>query len=161
MVNRLIHPTHSNPGSRWSTALTVVAVAGAVVIVSRLFRRVRVTGDSMVPALQEGDRLLVGPRLGVQPGAIVAIRDPRSPGRLLVKRVHGRGLDWVDVRGDNDRSSTDSRHFGPLPPRLVVGRIVYRYAPPARTGWFPGRLGQAASGAESEISPRRAGSRRA
>jgi mitochondrial inner membrane protease subunit 1 len=161
MVNRLIHPTHSNPCSLWSTALTVVAITGAVVIVSRSCRRVSVSGDSMVPALQDGDRLLVGPRFGVQPGAIVAIRDPRSSGRLLVKRVHRRGADWVDVRGDNDRGSTDSRHFGPLPLRLVVGRIVYRYAPPARTGWFPGRPGQAAKGDEGEIRPRRAGSRRA
>jgi nickel-type superoxide dismutase maturation protease len=161
MVNRLIHPTHSNPCIRWSTALTAVVVTEALVIVSRSFRRVSVTGDSMVPALRDGDRLLVGPRLGVQPGAIVAIRDPRSSGRLLVKRVHGRGPDWVDVRGDNDRGSTDSRHFGPLPLGLVVGRIVYRYGPPGRTGWFPGRPGQAAKVGAGEIRPRRAGSRRA
>jgi len=30
--------------------------------------------------------------------------------------------------------SRDSRHFGPVPRGLVVGRVVYRYLPGARRG---------------------------
>jgi inner membrane protease subunit 1 len=44
----------------------------------------------------------------------------------------------VDVRGDNEAASTDSRHFGPVPRRAVRGRVLYRYGPPARAGRWPG-----------------------
>jgi type IV secretory pathway protease TraF len=38
------------------------------------------------------------------------------------------------VRGDNPNVSRDSREFGPVPRRLVVGRVVYRYLPGERRG---------------------------
>lgn len=91
----------------------------------------------MSPALQPGDRLLVVPLADVAPGQIVAVRDPRSPDRVLVKRVRAVGPDGVHVVGDNPAASTDSRHFGPIPRRGLVGRVVYRYYPPDRSGWFP------------------------
>jgi len=97
--------------------------------------RVAVTGDSMRPTLLPGDRLLVvGRRL--RPGALVAIRDPRDPERVLVKRVLAidRDADSVDVAGDNAAASTDSRVFGPVPLGLVVGRVRWRYWPPSRQG---------------------------
>jgi nickel-type superoxide dismutase maturation protease len=118
-------------------ALTAVGLA------RRWFRRVRITGDSMLPAFQPGDRLLVGPPAWIRPGAVVAVEDPRSPGRLMVKRVHAVDRSGVDVRGDNVQASTDSRQFGPVPRGRLVGRIVYRYGPPGRTGWWPGRMSRA------------------
>jgi nickel-type superoxide dismutase maturation protease len=138
MVGRLPHPTYSDCRSRWAAAILGVAVVGALVTLGRSFRRVRVTGDSMLPTLRPGDQLLVGPTFGLRPGAVVAVVEPRTPGRLLVKRLHAVGPDWVDVRGDNDAASFDSRHFGPIPRRMVTGRIIYRYAPPGRAAWLPG-----------------------
>jgi nickel-type superoxide dismutase maturation protease len=138
MVGRLPHPTHLDCRNRWAAAIIGAAVVGVLVTRGRSFRRVQVTGDSMLPALRSGDRLLVGPTFGVRPGAVVAVVEPGAPGRLLVKRLHAVGPDWVDVRGDNDAASFDSRHFGPIPRTMVTGRIIYRYAPPGRAGWFPG-----------------------
>jgi hypothetical protein len=70
---------------------------------------------------------------------VVAVPDPRQPDRLLIKRVRSVAPDArVDVRGDNEAASTDSRHFGPVPRRAVRGRVLYRYAPPARAGRWPG-----------------------
>jgi type IV secretory pathway protease TraF len=40
----------------------------------------------------------------------------------------------VVVWGDNRASSTDSRVFGPVDRGALVGRAVYRYFPPDRTG---------------------------
>ena len=87
----------------------------------------------MEPTLAAGDRLLVvrGRR---PPGAIVAVRDPRMPERLLVKRVVSVRRHTVTVEGDNPEASADSRTFGPVDRRMLVGRVVYRYGPPERRG---------------------------
>ena len=113
-------------------------MVAAALLVSR-FRRVVVTGDSMLPAFVPGDRLLVGPIGRLRPGDVVAVPDPRRPDRFLIKRVHSVAPGArVHVRGDNEAASTDSRHFGPVPRRAVRGRVLYRYAPPGRVGRWPG-----------------------
>lgn len=90
----------------------------------------------MAPTLLSGERLLVVPLAHLRPGQMVAVRDPRSPDRLLVKRVASTGPEGVDVRGDHAAASTDSRHFGPVPLAMVVGTVVYRYHPSGRSGWI-------------------------
>jgi hypothetical protein len=57
----------------------------------------------------------------------------------MVKRVRSLDRDGVDVRGDNEPASTDSRQLGPLPRSHLKGQVLYRYAPAHRTGWWPGR----------------------
>jgi hypothetical protein len=66
----------------------------------------------------------------------VALADPRIPSRTMIKRVAGFDGSRVVVRGDNDAASTDSRHFGPVEPRALIGRVIYRYHPEHRRGWF-------------------------
>ena len=100
----------------------------------RLLRRVEVSGDSMGPGLQAGDRLLVVPVRRLRAGDIVAVADPRQPGRTMVKRVAIVTPDEVTVLGDAPDASTDSRTFGPVPRSLVQGRAVYRYWPEHRRG---------------------------
>jgi signal peptidase I len=109
------------PIARRVAVLVLMAVGTAAMF--RSVHRVEVVGDSMTPSLMPGDRLVVmsppwwRPPWPV-PGTVVAVRDPRLPQRLLIKRV-------VAV----DR---DSRTFGPVPRSLLVGRAVYRYAPAGR-----------------------------
>jgi nickel-type superoxide dismutase maturation protease len=103
----------------------------------RPLRRLEVEGASMRPTLEPGDRLVVrraGRRRVYRPGELVAVRDPRRPGRLLVKRVAAVGPEGLDVRGDNPAESTDSRQFGPVGHRDVVGVVVHRYGPARRGG---------------------------
>ncbi len=69
---------------------------------------------------------------------MVAFPDPRDARRMLIKRIHTVHDSTVEVRGDNQAASTDSRDFGPVPLTWLAGRVVYRYAPPGRTGWMPG-----------------------
>ena len=96
--------------------------------------RVEVVGDSMLPALAPGDRLVVvrGGRAAV--GDIVAVIDPRTPARTLVKRVAARRPEGVIVLGDNAAASTDSRVLGPVAEAAIRGRAVYRYHPESRRG---------------------------
>jgi inner membrane protease subunit 1 len=88
----------------------------------------------MRPALLPGDRVVTLGIGRIGPGDLVAVRDPRMPARVLVKRVASTDRAGVTVAGDNPGASTDSRHFGPVPRRLVLGRVVYRYAPAERVG---------------------------
>jgi len=122
-------------------------MAAAGVLAGLRPRRVEVVGDSMLPELRPGDRLLVL-RLPVMAGAVVAVGDPRDPRRTLLKRVAatpggglpldgGRRLEagpGYVVLGDNPAASTDSLDFGPVPAGLLRGRAVYRYAPADRRG---------------------------
>ena len=113
-------------------------------LVARLvrIRRVAVHGESMLPALAPGDRLVVVPAWRLGPGDVVALRDPRAPRHVLIKRVVDvdRALGLVSVAGDNRAVSTDSRLFGPVPRRAVLGRAAYRYGPPGREGWVARRF---------------------
>lgn len=113
-----------------------------------------VLGKSMLPTFEEGDRVLaLAPRLTrplsprrrrLRTGDVVVIADPRQPGRsgvgpAFLKRVCAAYADGIEVRGDNPEASTDSRHFGPVPWEAVLGIVVYRYFPPGRVSWWPGR----------------------
>jgi nickel-type superoxide dismutase maturation protease len=99
-----------------------------------------VDGESMRPALEPGDRLLVV-RLRPRVGDVVALR---HDGGTIVKRV--AAIDDVDdtlqVLGDNAGASTDSRTFGSVPRTSIIGRAVYRYAPASRSGRVPSRRGR-------------------
>jgi signal peptidase I len=108
-------------------------------------RRVVVRDESMAPVLAPGDRLWVDPRPGrpFERGDIVVLRDPETPGRLLVKRVVGLAGDrpgsaeplpagTVYLEGDNPDRSRDSRAFGPVPLGSLVGLAWFRYSPAAR-----------------------------
>jgi signal peptidase I len=123
--------------------VVAAAAALALALAARVLQRVEVSGESMAPALLPGDRYLVL-RLGrVRLGDVVAVRDPRDSARVLVKRVAAtpggavtcagavlRAGDGYVVLGDNLPASTDSRAFGAVPRRLLLGRCVVRYAGP-------------------------------
>jgi nickel-type superoxide dismutase maturation protease len=106
--------------------------------------RVEVRGISMLPALAPGDRLLVCRWPFLTEGDIVAFADPDATERILVKRVTRLHAGSVEVLGDNIEASRDSRRFGAVGRRAIIGRAVWRYYPPhaagriaAERGWQP------------------------
>ena len=102
-----------------------------------MFQRVAVTGRSMEPALRAGDWIVISP-LWRPPrvGEIVLVRDPREPGRLMLKRVAAVADGACTVLGDRPEESTDSRTFGPVRLSDVLGRAFFRYGPFTRMGWL-------------------------
>lgn len=125
--------------------------------------RIAVTDPSMRPAVEPGDWLLVDPLTVRWPrrGAIVLFHEP-DDGTLAIKRVAARPGDWVpfadgwlrmgddeawlvgdasdeDVAAAGAGVPVDSRRYGPVPVRLLVGRAWFRYGPPGRPiGVLPG-----------------------
>jgi nickel-type superoxide dismutase maturation protease len=112
------------------------ALATTAALVTRL-RRLEVSGHSMRPTLEPGDRLLLLRSRRARAGDLVVVPDPRQPARLVVKRVVVASGGGLTVRGDNPAASTDSRQFGTVPKASVWGRVVYRYGPDRRRGRIP------------------------
>lgn len=111
-----------------------------------LARRTTVRGASMTPALIPGERLLFD-RLAYargrpRGGDIVLVAHPLRPDLRLVKRLggvpgdvidgHALGRDEYWLLGDNESESTDSREFGPVRRRDLLGRAWLRYWPTER-----------------------------
>lgn len=88
---------------------------------------VAIVGPSMEPALRNGDWWLVRAARAYRPGDVVALRHPRRPDLLIVKRITRIEADGLWVEGDNRPASDDSRAFGAVPATLLVGRLVLRY----------------------------------
>jgi signal peptidase I len=143
-----------------------------IVIAALQFQVARVDGVSMAPTLANEDRLIVNRWTYVlsepRSGDIVALRYPRSPEKLFVKRVIAAAGDVVRivagkvyvndqllqddyvapefrdqsnwgpqtipsgeyfVMGDHRNRSSDSRQWGLVPKRLILGRIEARVWP--------------------------------
>jgi nickel-type superoxide dismutase maturation protease len=113
--------------------LAAVACFAAAALLTRRLQRYEVGGRSMAPTLLPGDWVLATRGLTgacrPKPGHVVLARDPREPSRLLLKRVLRLTPDGAWLEGDNPAESTDSRHFGPVPRALVLGRVLLRYWP--------------------------------
>lgn len=93
--------------------------------------RYQVEGESMLPDVSPGERVLVNKAaywLGKPArGDLVVLRDPRDKRRLLLKRLDEPAGDRWHVVGANASASTDSRTFGPVGRELLVGKVLLRY----------------------------------
>jgi signal peptidase I len=119
-----------------------LGLAGLVTWLRRRWVLVTVDGQSMVPALAPGDRVLVRriPPAAVRIGEVVVVEEPvggrwgtpplaggAAPGaarRWIVKRVVARvPPGQVVLLGDNRLDSCDSRNFGLVPDDRILGSV--------------------------------------
>ena len=81
----------------WYEALISAALV-LVLIFSFFFRIIQVDGESMVPTLQNGDKLIVwGAGYEPQRGDVVIVDSYTAYGKPLVKRVIAKGGDTVSI----------------------------------------------------------------
>lgn len=89
-----------------------------------------VLGRSMELSFSSGDKLLIcryiydlwKPRTG----DVIVLRDPRDE-RLILKRITAIRSGGYFVKGDNESESTDSRTFGLVTKKDIVGKVIFRY----------------------------------
>jgi nickel-type superoxide dismutase maturation protease len=139
-VTRTYHRRLRSRKAAFAVALFVLAAAYGF----RRWRpfRVEVSGPSMRPTLEPGDRAIAIELGRVRPGDVVVVEHPERPGFEMVKRVRSAAGDHapdgtepvagVWVEGDDPSTSTDSRSFGTVPADLVRGRVALVWWPPAR-----------------------------
>lgn len=84
----------------------------------------------MLPTLPAGALVAVS-RVGGDPvvGAVVVVRRPDGSEHL--KRIARRDGEGYFVLGDNAEASTDSRHYGSVSRRDIVGIARFCYWPPS------------------------------
>lgn len=108
-----------------------IPLAGPREWIKLIFRRaygVRVEGDSMIPLLQSGDRVLIDPKASVKPGDVVLARHPYKSSVRVLKRLNSIESDGrIFLLGDNPDDSIDSRTFGSISRTDVLGKAVARF----------------------------------
>ena len=85
----------------------------------------------MQPTLEPGERLLVKPfRQGERPiaGQVVLAWHPERSDLRIIKRLHRSQESGYWLLGDNPEASTDSRQFGAIESRQLIGVVTGRLA---------------------------------
>jgi nickel-type superoxide dismutase maturation protease len=87
----------------------------------------RVEGASMSPALNDGDAVLIKRQSTAANGDIVLVRHPYKTNVKIIKRLGGFDENGAMIlEGDNPAESTDSRTFGPVPIKCLIGKVTCR-----------------------------------
>ena len=107
-----------------------IPLAGPRDWIKLIFRRaygMRVEGDSMIPSLRSGERVLIDPKASVEPGDVVLAQHPYKSSVRILKRLTSIEPDGrFYLSGDNPADSTDSRTFGSISKSDVLGKVVAR-----------------------------------
>lgn len=91
------------------------------------YQEYRVEGDSMLPSLKDGDKVLVRPPKHLQSGDIVVANHPFR-NTTIIKRIREISTSGkLFLRGDNPDESTDSRTFGEIDRKEVLGKAICRW----------------------------------
>jgi len=90
----------------------------------------RVEGDSMLPALRDGDLVLINPHADFEIGDIVLARHPFKQSVKIIKRIAEilPGERYI-LLGDNPAESSDSRQFGAIAAKDILGKAEAKIKP--------------------------------
>ena len=83
----------------------------------------------MQPTLEPGDRVLVrqlGQKTTPSLGSVVVTWHPQRSKLRLIKRLKSVEETGLWLLGDNPAESTDSRQWGAVPMKLLIGEVVGR-----------------------------------
>lgn len=91
-------------------------------------RLVLVCGNSMFPTYKDGEYLFSVPTSfnKVREGDVLIFRTPYDPKRVVIKRVAMKSTATRELffLGDNSSDSYDSRNYGFVPYKYVLGKVT-------------------------------------
>lgn len=90
----------------------------------QLRRCYRVEGESMLPLLKSGDRVLLKKEKEYRAGDIVVTQHPYKQSVRLIKKIEKTSGDRFFLVGLNHEASTDSRVFSAIPKSQILGRAT-------------------------------------
>lgn len=117
-----------------------------------------VSGESMDPTFKDGDYLIVDEisysTREPKKGEVIIFRYPKDPSKYFIKRIIGLPGDKVEVAGaqvtlkdgeyyvlgDNRDRSLDSRVWGAVPKKNIIGRAYLRLLPITKIDYLPGAI---------------------
>jgi len=156
------YPQNKNAGSKKGRAvfdfIKFIFIVAVIVVPIRFLvaQPFLVSGASMEPTYHDGDYLIVDEisyRVSdPKKDDVIIFRYPKNPKVFFIKRIialpneeivlDGKEIKLKDneyfVMGDNRGASSDSRIWGPVPKKLIVGRSIVRLWPFNKIGLFPG-----------------------
>jgi phage repressor protein C with HTH and peptisase S24 domain len=77
----------------------------------------------MEPSFKEGDNVMVMRFLKVKKGDVVVFK---KDSKFYIKRVTKKTNISYFVRGDNRKDSYDSRQFGLINEKDILGKVIYK-----------------------------------
>ena len=84
-----------------------------------------IEGDSMLPRLANGDKVLIDLKGYIAVGDVVLAQHPYKSNVKIIKRVSGIADDGrLTLSGDNPAESTDSRTFGNVSLESIIGKVT-------------------------------------
>ena len=95
-------------------------------------KRLKVTGKSMLPLLQPGEEILINPysyyKTLPKINDVIVTTHPLYSELTIIKRVTAIDNDGnCFLIGDNLAASTDSRHWGVVNYKNLIGRVTSRF----------------------------------
>tara|TARA_B100001250_G_scaffold395326_1_gene400106 strand:+ start:802 stop:1071 length:270 start_codon:yes stop_codon:yes gene_type:complete len=82
----------------------------------------------MHPTIREGDLVIYKPfdpnKESLKKGYIVVLNNPLRNEELIVKRVSNKRSNAIELRGDNEQASSDSRQFGFINQTEIIGIVI-------------------------------------
>ncbi|WP_320667134.1 nickel-type superoxide dismutase maturation protease [Prochlorococcus sp. MIT 1307] len=118
------------PGSKQADRkllFQTVSLRTLFLLITRRWGHCHVVGDSMLPTLQEGDIVIYRPinslDASLKEGCIVITQDPLDLESIIIKRVHKKTSLGLELRGDNENNSIDSRKFGLVNYNFLCGIV--------------------------------------
>ncbi len=149
--------TEEKNGGFWDfIKFTAIAVLIVVPIRMWVAQPFIVYGSSMEPTFENGDYLIVDEfsyyLRSPEKNEVIIFHYPLDQSKYFIKRVVGLPGETMDVNGkktvlkageyfvegDNRKASSDSRVWGPVPQKLIVGRALIRLWPINQIQVLPG-----------------------
>lgn len=90
-------------------------------------QRFKIKNNSMFPAINESEEVLTASYLFCRPkvGDIIVFRQVVPP-FVLCKRIKRIVQNKIWVEGDNKKESIDSRKFGFIDRKNIIGKVVFK-----------------------------------